>query len=343
MIWLLNHPIVHTIYYQSQSRANRLSKKNDMSVTPGEAGAAVYSPWFLDYIYDFLVLTVSNTYVWGCPTRSVQLPFYHRHLGGLDRGIKRQGRTEEEDNADGPQELRHLEIGVGTGYYVRHTDWSFASSTTTTSSSCPRHTKLTLMDLNEHTLERGRHMAGLSASSSSSSTEENNNFTIDCIKHDVMQPLDQARSIEFSFPATAATTTPEGEENSKTTPKFDSISLFFLFHCLPYTDKDKDNTNSEHPTKVQILAQLKDWLATDSNPDAVIYGSTILGKGVKHNWLGRWLMPVYNRKGIFGNYEDSEETFATVLRENYEHVELKVVGRVLLFAASRPRVEKKVL
>lgn len=31
------------------------------------------------------------------------------------------------------------------------------------------------------------------------------------------------------------------------------------------------------------------------------------GEGVRHNWLGRFLMWVYNRKGVFGNVDDTEE------------------------------------
>ena len=38
----------------------------------------------------------------------------------------------------------------------------------------------------------------------------------------------------------------------------------------------------------------------------VFFGSTILGRGVEHNLLGRRLMRLYNRKGIFSNLEDDQ-------------------------------------
>ena len=40
--------------------------------------------------------------------------------------------------------------------------------------------------------------------------------------------------------------------------------------------------------------------------DGVLFGSTILGRGVRHNLLGRRLMRLYNRKGIFSNLEDDQ-------------------------------------
>ena len=58
-------------------------------------GAAVYSRRTLE-IYDPLVLGLCGTYVWKCPTREV-LAFYDRHLSA-----------------------RHLDVGVGTGYFLDH-------------------------------------------------------------------------------------------------------------------------------------------------------------------------------------------------------------------------------
>jgi len=57
--------------------------------------------------------------------------------------------------------------------------------------------------------------------------------------------------------------------------------------------------------KASIFGHLRGNLS----PTGVLYGATILGKGerVRHNWLGRFLMWVYNRKGVFGNVDDTEE------------------------------------
>ena len=70
-----------------------------------QAGAAVYSPLTLR-LYDAWVLGISNRYAWGCPTGEVLLPFFRQHVG-----------------------RRHLEVGVGTGYYLAKADLNPASLT----------------------------------------------------------------------------------------------------------------------------------------------------------------------------------------------------------------------
>ncbi len=57
------------------------------------AGAAVYNRPVLA-TYDFLILSFSNTYIWRCPS-SVILDFYNEHISA-----------------------RHLDVGVGTGYFL---------------------------------------------------------------------------------------------------------------------------------------------------------------------------------------------------------------------------------
>lgn len=59
------------------------------------AGQAVYTHRTLD-LYDFLVLGISNTLIWKCPTRHL-LDLYNRHVG-----------------------IRHLDVGVGTGWFLDH-------------------------------------------------------------------------------------------------------------------------------------------------------------------------------------------------------------------------------
>ena len=107
--------------------------------------------------------------------------------------------------------------------------------------------------------------------------------------------------------------------------KFDSISLMYLLHCLP---------GSTSYNKASIFRHLKEHL-TD---DGTLFGATVLGKGVQHNWAGQLLMRLYNRKGIFGNLDDGAEGFLEVLKECFEDVEARVEGVVLVFAASGPRV-----
>ena len=106
--------------------------------------------------------------------------------------------------------------------------------------------------------------------------------------------------------------------------KFRSISLMYLLHCVPGPPSHK----------AAIFAHLKMHLAEDG----VLFGATVLGKEVEHNWTGRFLMRIYNKKDIFGNLEDGAEVFLKELKANFEDVEAEVKGMMLLFVARRPRV-----
>jgi SAM-dependent methyltransferase len=80
-----------------------------------EAGQAVYSPLVLK-VYDWVVLGVSNRLLWRCPTP---------HLRALyDRNVS----------------ARHIDIGVGTGYFLDKATWRVADPA------------ITLVDLNAHSL-----------------------------------------------------------------------------------------------------------------------------------------------------------------------------------------------
>ena len=60
-----------------------------------EAGQAVYTRMLLR-IYDLWVLGISNSFIWKCPTR-IQRAQYNKLAG-----------------------QSHLDVGVGTGYYLKH-------------------------------------------------------------------------------------------------------------------------------------------------------------------------------------------------------------------------------
>ncbi len=79
-----------------------------------EAGQAVYTKSILS-IYDILVLGLSNSFVWCCPTRKLRRIF--------------------SENAS----LNHLDVGVGTGYYP---DKCFTST----------DRRLAFFDMNENSL-----------------------------------------------------------------------------------------------------------------------------------------------------------------------------------------------
>ena len=213
-----------------------------------ERGAAVYTPLTLK-LYDWWVLGVSNRFAWQCPTSTMLLPFFEQHMG-----------------------QRHLDVGVGTGFYLAN-------------ARIPPTTNITLLDLNENSLNaaaaRGKRL-------------------VNCVQHDIMQPLPFAEQAVF-----------------------DSISMFYLLHCLPGTMDDKE----------QAVANLKAHLA----PAGVLYGATILGDAAAHNWFGRKLMAVYNRKGIFGNKTDSMDALAAMLKRHFKEVDIHQHGKVALFVGKKPQ------
>ncbi|KEJ43566.1 putative methyltransferase domain protein, partial [Escherichia coli 6-175-07_S3_C1] len=92
--------------------------------------------------------------------------------------------------------------------------------------------------------------------------------------------------------------------------QFDSISMFYLLHCLP----------GNISTKSCVIRNAAQAL-TD---DGTLYGATILGDGVVHNSFGQKLMRIYNQKGIFSNTKDSEEGLTHILSEHFENVKTKV-------------------
>lgn len=102
--------------------------------------------------------------------------------------------------------------------------------------------------------------------------------------------------------------------------KFDSISLFYLLHCLP----------GPFDYKSQVFKHLKPYL----NKNGVLFGSTILGQGVKVGFLGRQLMAFYQKKGIFDNNGDNLEDLRSALNNHFLDVELQVIGCVAVFAGT---------
>lgn len=125
--------------------------------------------------------------------------------------------------------------------------------------------------------------------------------TTTIVRHDVMHPLPARRMGHF-----------------------DAISLFYLLHCLPGSMAEK----------ACVFAHLKRHLA----PDGVLYGATILGDAAAHNRFGRRLMALYNRKGIFGNRDDTQASLEAALARHFARVEVRVVGTVALFEARQPLV-----
>ncbi|KAK2018651.1 methyltransferase domain-containing protein [Colletotrichum eremochloae] len=106
---------------------------------------------------------------------------------------------------------------------------------------------------------------------------------------------------------------------------FDVISCMLLLHCLP----------GPASSKGKALARLGRLL----EKDGVLVGATVLGRGVKHNVLGRFIMFWHNLLGIFYNHDDGANDIVGPLESAFEVVDWRVEGTMLLFEARSPRVQ----
>jgi ubiquinone/menaquinone biosynthesis C-methylase UbiE len=210
-----------------------------------ESGASVYSPTILK-LYDFAVLGLSNRFVWQCPTKTVLLPFYKKHLG-----------------------LKHLDVGVGTGFYLARV-------------SLTRSHQVSLLDLNENSLR--------------AAAAQVKQAKVRTFMRDVMQP--SSEPVDTGY---------------------DSISLFYLLHCLPGTMDDKETA----------IANLKRYLSKDG----VLYGATILGDEAAHNPIGRMLLKLYNDKGVFHNMADTFDDPQRMMKRQFQNVQIRRHNKVALFVA----------
>lgn len=97
-------------------------------------GSQIYTPFTLK-LYDWWVLKMSNHFAWKCPTHDVLVPHFTEYAGN-----------------------EHLDIGVGTGFYLTH---------------LPETTHISLMDINTNSLVVASNRIG------STRVKE-------CIQHDVL-------------------------------------------------------------------------------------------------------------------------------------------------------------
>jgi hypothetical protein len=104
---------------------------------------------------------------------------------------------------------------------------------------------------------------------------------------------------------------------------FESIGLTYVLHCLP----------GRLPEKLSVLDRLRPLMAERG----VLFGATILGRGVEANGAARALFRLYNRKGVFNNLEDDGEALEAGLRQRFADVEVERKGCVALFRVGSPR------
>ncbi|MDP9317221.1 MAG: class I SAM-dependent methyltransferase [Chloroflexota bacterium] len=214
------------------------------NIAQAYAGARVYRRPVLA-IYDQFVLGFSSSFIWQCPAQVIS-DWYNTYITG-----------------------DHLDIGVGTGYFL---------DTCRFPTPAPR---ITLVDLNPSTL----HAAG----------RRLNRYDPSACIANVLAPLPLH------------------------TERFDSIGLNYVLHCLPGTME----------TKGSIFAQLKPLL----RPGGVLFGSTILGKGVKHTVGAHAFLHLYNQLKAFSNTDDSLTQLQRQLTSQFAESTVHVIGSVALFLA----------
>jgi hypothetical protein len=99
---------------------------------------------------------------------------------------------------------------------------------------------------------------------------------------------------------------------------FDSIGLNYLLHCLP----------GDPLSKGVVFSHLKPLL---NNQTGVIFGTTLLGQGLRRNFLARAFMRAYNSLGIFHNTQDNPAALERLLSDNFRDYSLRIVGCVAFF------------
>ncbi len=207
------------------------------------AGQSIYTPRLLA-LYDFGVLTLSNSFLWRCPTAKLL-----RHFN--------QNIT-----------TNHLDIGVGSGFFLDKC--RFPGS----------HPRIGLMDLNP---------AAISYTAARISRYNPEKYL-----HNIFEPLD------FHY------------------PKFSSISLNYLLHCLPGNLAEK--------------SIIFDHIQSLADPGAICFGSTLLGDGISLNWGAKHLMSFYNKKGIFSNSGDNARNLEKELCKRLDIISFEIVGAAVLFS-----------
>jgi len=99
---------------------------------------------------------------------------------------------------------------------------------------------------------------------------------------------------------------------------FDSVGINYL---LP-----------SHPGSIAAKSVILDHLKALMNPNAVLFGSTLLQGGVSRSWLARRLMVFYNKKGIFSNQHDDLDGLKQALNQRFHDVSIEIVGCAALFS-----------
>ena len=103
--------------------------------------------------------------------------------------------------------------------------------------------------------------------------------------------------------------------------KFDSIAMMNLLHCLP----------GDMNTKTIVLDNAAEVL----NAGGVLFGSTILYYGVRHNLMSTLMLKWSNRKGIMTNLDDDIDVLRRGLEKRFKEWSVSIIGCMALFLAKK--------
>jgi hypothetical protein len=99
----------------------------------------------------------------------------------------------------------------------------------------------------------------------------------------------------------------------------DSVGLTYVLHCLPGAMSEK--------------LKAVDHLRPVMNKNAVLFGATILGRGIEPNAPAQFLLRLYNGKGVFNNLDDDLAGLTGGLKSRFSQVDIETRGCVALFRA----------
>ncbi|WP_055697659.1 class I SAM-dependent methyltransferase [Streptomyces silaceus] len=102
-------------------------------------------------------------------------------------------------------------------------------------------------------------------------------------------------------------------------PGFDSIAFNYVLHCVPNPPEGKQ----------LVFRHLRQVLA----PGGVLFGSTVLSRGVHHTPVSDAFNRLYQRQGSFHNETDSVPMLHDALERYFDWHWIEVRGSVALFAA----------
>jgi SAM-dependent methyltransferase len=102
---------------------------------------------------------------------------------------------------------------------------------------------------------------------------------------------------------------------------FDSVGMNCLLHCLP----------GEMPAKAVVFDHVSDYLS----PGGRVFGSSVLGAGVRPGPLAKRLMALFNRRGIFCNAGDTAAALREELARRFRESSVDVIGCVAVFRARK--------